>query len=64
MYADYCTGRFGRFRIENGAAVDVAEITEDINPDEINSISSFGEDAAREMLVVGHGGTVYRIEAE
>lgn len=64
LYADYCTGRFGRFRIENGAAVDVAEITEDINPDEINSISSFGEDAAREMLVVGHGGTVYRIEAE
>jgi glucose/arabinose dehydrogenase len=64
LYGDYCTGNIGRFRIEDGAAVDALDITEDINPDGENEITAFGTDAAGEMLVVDRSGVVYRIEAD
>ena len=45
------------------------DITDDINPDGVNEITSFGIDPNGEMLVIDRGGNdsegvVYRIEAE
>jgi glucose/arabinose dehydrogenase len=64
FYGDYATGNIGRFRIENGAAVDAMDITSDINPDGVNEIASFGSDANGELLLVDRGGVIYRIEAD
>jgi glucose/arabinose dehydrogenase len=68
FYADYCTGNIGRLRVENGVAVDAEDITGDINPDDVNEITSFGIDPSGEMLVIDRtdmtGGVVYRIEAD
>jgi glucose/arabinose dehydrogenase len=64
FYGDYCTGNIGRLRVENGVAVDAEDITEDINPDGVNEITSFGIDPSGEMLVVDRGGAIYRIEAD
>lgn len=64
IYGDYCTGNMGRFRIEDGAAVDVQDITADINPDGVTEISSFAEDLNGEMLMISRGGAIYRIEAD
>ena len=66
FYADYASGRFFSLRIQDGAAVEEREITQDINPGSgIGSISSFGTNNAAEVFVVSQGtDTVYRIAAE
>ena len=51
VYADYCTGEI--FQLEGG--------TSSLLLDTALNISSFGEDEAGEIYVVGLGGTVHRI---
>jgi glucose/arabinose dehydrogenase len=64
LYADYCSGRFGSFRVEAGEAVDVRELTSSINPDAITLITSFGADNAGELYVLSQTGGLYRIDPE
>lgn len=66
LYADYCSGFFGSFRIENGQAVDVRDLSEDLNPepDDVTLVASFGVDNAGEMYVVSQIGGLYRIDPE
>jgi glucose/arabinose dehydrogenase len=65
IYADYQSARFFTLRIENGAAVDEQEITDQLNPgSEIGGIASFGMDNSGEVYVLSHGeDTVYKITA-
>jgi glucose/arabinose dehydrogenase len=64
LYADYCSGNFGSFRIEEGRAVDVRDITEDINPGNVRQITSFGTDNAGELYVLTQRGGLYRIDPD
>ena len=64
LYADYCFGNFGSLRVENGQAVDVRDITDDINPDGVSLITSFGVDNAGELYVASQLGGLYRIDPE
>lgn len=66
LYADYVSARFFSLRVENGAAVDVQDITDDLNPGGgIGGISSFGVDNAGEIYVLSQGeDTLYRIDPE
>jgi glucose/arabinose dehydrogenase len=64
LYADYNSGRFGSLRVEGGQAVDVAELTADLNPDGLERITSFGQDNAGEVYVAFRSGEVFRIDAE
>jgi glucose/arabinose dehydrogenase len=64
IYADYCFGNFGSFRMQGGQAVDVRDITADINPEDISAITSFGVDNAGEMYVMSQLGGLYRIDPE
>jgi uncharacterized protein (TIGR03437 family) len=57
VYGDYCTGEIFLWR--KGQAVNAVNLALDTN---IN-ISSFGEDEAGEIYVVGLGGSVHRIAA-
>lgn len=66
IYADYQSARFFRFRIENGAAVDRVEITDQMRPagGTVDNIASFGTDNAGEMYVAAFTpGAVYRVVA-
>jgi glucose/arabinose dehydrogenase len=64
LYADYCSGFFGSFRMEEGRAVDVRDITDDINPERIGQITSFGVDNAGELYVLSGRGGLYRIDPD
>lgn len=59
LYADYCSGNFGSFRVEAGAATDQRDITDNLNPEGIISISSFGTDNAGELYVLSHSGAAF-----
>lgn len=54
LYADYASGRFFRFRVENGQVADRVEITAELTPvgGSGNSVASFGQDNAGEVYVV------------
>lgn len=59
LYSDYCSGWLKSFRYVNGAATDHHSWS-------IRSpgqVSSFGVDGSGEVYVVGHLGTIYRIES-
>jgi glucose/arabinose dehydrogenase len=60
FYADYCSGWIRGFRLVGGVAIDQRTWV----AGGIGNISSFGQDAAGELYVVSHGGTVYRIEQQ
>jgi glucose/arabinose dehydrogenase len=69
LYADYCFGNFGSFRVDGGKAVDVRDITDNINPPaKLQLITSFGVDNGGEMYVTagdeGGIGGLYRIDPE
>jgi glucose/arabinose dehydrogenase len=65
IYADYCFGNFGSFRMQNGQAVDVRDITDNINsPSKLQLINSFGVDNGGEMYVVSQSGTLFRIDPD
>jgi glucose/arabinose dehydrogenase len=65
VYSDLCEGLFRTFRYEDGALEDERDITDDLNPDRIQKITSFGSDAAGELYVMSLGtDRVYRIDPE
>jgi glucose/arabinose dehydrogenase len=65
FYSDLCEGLFRTFRYQDGSVKDERDITEDLNPDGIESIASFGSDAAGEVYVLSlKGNRVYRIDPE
>ncbi len=57
FYADYCSGFLRSFRLSGGNATQRREW--DVG--DLGNVSSFGEDAAGELYVLDHGGTVYRL---
>jgi glucose/arabinose dehydrogenase len=59
LYADYCTGSFGRLRVEGGTLLEQVDITSDLNPDGLFSFSSFGTDNAGELYVLSHSGEAF-----
>jgi glucose/arabinose dehydrogenase len=56
FYGDYCSGTVWSLRLQNGKAADLRR-----EPFSVDSLSSFGEDAAGELYLVSHGGTIYRL---
>ena len=56
IYGDYCSGNVWSFRLANGAATDLR-----VEPFRVDSLSSFGENAAGELFALSHGGTIYRV---
>ncbi len=68
IYGDYCSSRIWSFRYENGQVLDFTERTNELEPDgplTINSITSFGEDAAGELYIVDpSGGEIWKIVAK
>jgi len=66
LYADYQSANFFALRMQGGqVAQEQVDITDNINPDnDIDGISSFGQDSAGNLYVVSFGGAVYRIDAE
>ena len=56
VYGDYCSGIVWSFRISEGAAAGLR-----VEPFRIDSLTSFGENAAGELFAVSGGGTIYRI---
>lgn len=57
FYADYCNGQVSSFRYSGGAAVE----HRDWDLGSLGMITSFGEDADRELYIVSRGGDVYRL---
>jgi len=65
FYGDLCTIRVWTFVYAGGVATDPRELTTDLASDTtVGALTSFGEDAAGELLVVDQRGTVYRIDRE
>jgi glucose/arabinose dehydrogenase len=56
IYGDYCSGVVWSFRMSEGAAAGAR-----IEPFRIDSLTSFGENAAGELFAVSGDGTIYRI---
>ena len=56
IYGDYCSGTIWSFRMAQGAATDVR-----VEPFKVESLSSFGENAAGELFAVSQNGTIYRV---
>jgi glucose/arabinose dehydrogenase len=56
FFGDYCNGRVWSLRVVGGKARDVRR-----EPFDVSELSSFGEDAARELYLLSLGGTVYRL---
>jgi glucose/arabinose dehydrogenase len=56
LLGDYCSGTIWSFRISQGGASDVRT-----EPFDVDSLSSFGENATGELFAVSHDGTIYRL---
>jgi glucose/arabinose dehydrogenase len=56
FYGDYCSGTVWSFRLENGKAREARR-----EPFTVESLTSFGTDAAGELYLVSQGGTIYRL---
>jgi glucose/arabinose dehydrogenase len=56
FYGDYCTATVWSLAISGGRATGVRR-----EPFKVDGLSSFGEDAAGELYLVSHGGTIYRL---
>ena len=63
LYADYCSGRIGSLRVEDGVATDLQDLTDAIvsQAGDITTIASFGENADGELFIVSRDGKIYRI---
>jgi glucose/arabinose dehydrogenase len=61
IYADYCSANFWTYTAAEGAVDITADITSGQN---VNQVSSFGQDSNGELYVVSLNGGVYRIDAE
>jgi glucose/arabinose dehydrogenase len=56
ILGDYCSGIIWTFRIQSGEARNART-----EPFRVDSVSSFGEDAAGELYAVSHSGVIYRL---
>jgi hypothetical protein len=56
VYGDYCSGIVWSFRIAGGEARSLR-----VEPFRVESLTSFGENAAGELFAVSGEGTIYRI---
>jgi glucose/arabinose dehydrogenase len=56
VYGDYCSGTIWSFRMSEGAATGIR-----VEPFTVESLTSFGENAAGELFAVSGDGTIYRI---
>jgi glucose/arabinose dehydrogenase len=56
IYGDYCSGMVWSFRMSEGAATGLR-----VEPFRVDSLSSFGENAAGELFAVSQSGTIYRV---
>jgi glucose/arabinose dehydrogenase len=56
FYGDYCSGTVWSLRESGGKAVGLRR-----EPFKVSSLTSFGEDAAGELYLVSHEGTIYRL---
>ncbi len=67
IFADYCSTKIWSFRYESGQVVEFTDRTAELEPagsPTINSITSFGQDAAGELYIVDpSGGEIYKIVA-
>ncbi len=61
FFADYCTGTIEALRFENGEATSLVNTADDLGS--VGNVTSFGVDAAGEMLVVTDDGIVLRMVA-
>jgi glucose/arabinose dehydrogenase len=63
FFADFCSARIWSFRVVGGVVTSFTERTAELDPPatNINSISSFGEDANGELYIVDQGGEIFRI---
>jgi glucose/arabinose dehydrogenase len=56
FFGDYCSGTVWSLRVRNGEATDVRR-----HAFRVDALTSFGEGAAGQLFLVGHGGTIYRL---
>jgi glucose/arabinose dehydrogenase len=56
IYGDYCSGTIWSFRMAEGAAADLR-----VEPFRVESLSSFGQNAAGELFAVSQNGVIYRV---
>jgi hypothetical protein len=64
FFADFCSGHIWSLRYDGASITEFIDRTTEINPGAgltINSITSFGEDAAGELYVCDLGGEVFKI---
>ena len=69
LFADYCSARIWKLRVQGGTVVDHSEITSQLSPSigglTVNQISSFAEDASGEMYIIDRGttttGTIFKL---
>jgi glucose/arabinose dehydrogenase len=59
FYSDYCDGWLRSFRWKNGKASEATQW----NVGNLGNVTSFGEDAERELYVVAHGGKIWKLVA-
>ncbi len=65
FFSDFCSNRIRTFVYADGAATDPRDLTPDLDPDsKLVNVTSFGEDAAGEILLVDQAGIVFRIDRE
>ena len=64
LYGDFCSNRVRSFVWDGAAATDARELTADLETDVLGAITSFGEDAAGEVLIVDRRGAIFRIVRE
>jgi hypothetical protein len=56
VYGDYCSGIVWSLKVVNGRATAVRR-----ERFRVESLTSFGQDAAGELYAVSHGGTIHRL---
>ncbi|MCP3920522.1 MAG: PQQ-dependent sugar dehydrogenase [bacterium] len=63
FFSDYCTSRLWTFRYDGATLTDFMDRTAELDPPNanINSVSSFGEDASGELYIVDSGGEIFKI---
>jgi glucose/arabinose dehydrogenase len=65
FYGDFCSNRVRTFVWNGTAATDARELTADLESATVlGAVTSFGEDAAGELLVVDRRGAVFRVVRE
>lgn len=63
IFADYVNPRIWSFRLDEGQVADFKDLTDELRPAAggLTLIDSFAEDNDGGLLIVSHGGTIYRI---